>query len=146
MTLEELKKAVCEIKKGTFIHIEYESVKLIQGKELKKESYGEYRIGLNYANLGSQKNKVTGELPWGQWVKGFETYIIEHIPKGAEAPKYYFRIYTTNTIKSKVKYFLNGIERSKQWLTDNGFIKDKASKPLDCFVVPIENVKILGNK
>lgn len=137
MKLNELIKKLETIKKGTFIHIEYKSEKELAKKygspKLEKFTNGCYRLGMAYSNLGANKNIVTGDLPWGQFV--LNNYIIEH--KG----KYYLRIYTTHH-KSHSQYFLNGVETDKATLEQE--YNYKSSKPTLCFTVPIENILKLG--
>ena len=48
------------------------------------------RLGVAFANMGINKDRETGGLPWGRWVEGLENLVIEH--KG----KYYLRISSTN--------------------------------------------------
>lgn len=137
MLLNELIEKLETIKKGTFIHIEYKSEKELAKKygspKLEKFTNGCYRLGIAYSNLGPNKNVVTGDLPWGQFV--LNNYIIEH--KG----RYYLRIYTTHH-KSHSQYFLNGVETDKATLEQE--YNYKSSSPTLCFVVPIENILKLG--
>ncbi len=137
MKLQELIEKLETIKKGAFIHIEYKSEKELAKKygspKLEKFTNGCYRLGMAYSNLGANKNVVTGDLPWGQFV--LKNYIIEH--KG----RYYLRIYTTQH-KSHSKYFLNGVETDKSTLEQE--YNYKSSSPTLCFNVPIENILKLG--
>ena len=137
MLLNELIEKLETIKKGAFIHIEYKSEKELAKKygspKLEKFTNGCYRLGMAYSNLGANKNVVTGDLPWGQFV--LNNYIIEH--KG----RYYLRIYTTQH-KSHTKYFLNGVETDKATLEQE--YNYKSSGPTLCFNVPIENILKLG--
>lgn len=137
MLLNELIEKLETIKKGAFIHIEYKSEKELAKKygspKLEKFTNGCYRLGMAYSNLGANKNVVTGDLPWGQFV--LNNYIIEH--KG----RYYLRIYTTQH-KSHTKYFLNGVETDKATLEQE--YNYKSSSPTLCFNVPIENILKLG--
>lgn len=137
MKLNELITQLETIKKGTFIHIEYKSEKELAKKygspKLEKFTNGCYRLGMAYSNLGANKNIVTGDLPWGQFV--LNNYIIEH--KG----RYYLRIYTTHH-KSHSQYFLNGVETDKATLEQE--YNYKSSKPTLCFNVPVENILKLG--
>lgn len=144
MKLSDVKNKIAEIKKGTFLHIEYMKEEQKGEHLLVKESSGVYRIGINYANLKTQKNKVTGPLAWGEWVKCYENYLLSHTKKGETEENFYLRIYTTDSVKTVSRYFLDGVERTKQWLIDNGFIKVKKSERLDCFCVNVKNITKIG--
>lgn len=77
------------------------------------------RSGIQYANLTNVKNAIqsgergeVGKLPFGQWAKGYENYIIIHTPKGATAPVEYVRLYPAtfeNLSHPHVEWTMDGI-------------------------------------
>ena len=66
------------------------------------------RKGLKPNNVKGQK-EVNGKLPWGQWKKGYEGFIIEHNNRN------YARIFFSPN-KPKAIYYINGIEIDKEKL------------------------------
>lgn len=139
MTKQELINALKNYKKGTYIHIEYKSKKVLGKKYgeplLEKKSSGCYRLGLKFANLKENKNRVINERPWGVQVEYMENYLIEH------NGKYYLQVYTTPH-KTHTRYFLNGEETNKQELELN--FKYKTSPKSSVFNIALENVLKLG--
>lgn len=141
-----LKQKIKGIKKGTFITIEYRSETAKNGHVIEKITKGVYRIGICYSHLKTQANKITQGLPFGEWEKGFENYIIRHTPKPkkGEIPhqEIYLRVYTVDRNKPKIKYICDGKETSKEWLLENNLITIKPHT--DLFIVPIKNVIKIG--
>ena len=89
---------------------------------VEKQTLAVIRLGVNYENMSVNAERETGPLPWGQWVKGYEHFLIEH--KGM----YYLAITTAGgalkqgtekpaRIKCMVKWFLNGIPTDKETVT-----------------------------
>lgn len=149
MTKEELIQKIKTIRKGTFINIEYKSFPkpLAAHKDavIEKITKGVYRLGITYANMKINENKVTGPLPFGEWQPNYENYIITHTNKNGDY-KEWLRIYTSNHHHSHTTWMLNGQEVNKQWLLDNGYIgKSSAeSKHNDLFIIEIKNLIKLG--
>lgn len=147
MKLEEVKAKIAEIKKGTFFSMQYKSDK---GNGVVKQTKGTYRIGIEYANMKINANKVTGELPWGQWVDDYYTYLIHHTPKpknGEIQPeRFYLRVYEGSIVKSFTEWFYNGEKTTYQWLADNGLVNTKKVEHKGLFVVPIENIIAIGSE
>lgn len=99
------------------------------GNIVTKEVVSTVRKGVNYANIKRVQEKliqkgqfqidpISGEievlpdgLKWGQYVNGLEGLIIQH------NNNHYVRLYTTPN-RSKVKYFLNGYEITKEELQE----------------------------
>ena len=140
MRNQDLIKKALSTKKGAFTKIKYFSDK---GNGVIKETSCVVRLGINYGNIKHNKEKIVGDLPWGQWVKGLEGYVIEHTNKKGEY-KQYLRLYTTAIKSMVVKWTLNGVETTKQALIDNGLLKDKPRKIEDCFNVPMDHILSIG--
>lgn len=145
MTELEIINIVKSIKKGTFVRMVWQSKPTIlkaktihKGIEVRKETIGVVRFGIEYSNMQANQNKVVGAMTWGSWEDGNENYIITHTNG-----KKYLRVYTT-TIKPIVKYFLNGVETTKQFLIDNGIISSSDSNHTECFSIALENVLSIG--
>lgn len=139
MTLEQIKEFFKNYKKGTFIHIEFKTKKVLAKKYgeplFEKETSGCYRLGLKYANLKANKNKVIGERPWGVNVEYLENYLLEH------NGKYYLKVFTTHH-KSKSRYFINGEEIAKQELEEQ--YNYKSSKIESYMTISLDNILKLG--
>lgn len=146
MLLQELINKLQNVKKGAFVKISYKSqpklLKAHKEEQVEKVTNGVYRLGISYANMKINKNKITGSLPFGEWVGGLENYIITHTNKNGET-KTYLRVYTTKH-HAKVKWVLNGQETTKQHLLDNGYFNENKSTHTELFIVPIENVISIG--
>lgn len=115
-----------------------------------KRTVAHVRTGINYVNLAEVRAEIiSGErdgvepLPWGQWVKGFEKYIIEH--KGTD----YVRLYpaTFANLVPQVEWTLNGKPASfaevEPFLLASEKPKADEDKPL-CFTVKAESVIAIG--
>lgn len=139
MTLQETMKKLTTKRKGTYTHIEFETNKILPQKHnslvLTKKCSGCYRLGISYANLKENKNKQTGPMLYGSFIEDFNNYIIEY------NGKYYLRVYTTHH-KTKVQYFLDGVEYTKEKLLEMGILKE--SKPTQCFNISLENIINIG--
>lgn len=66
------------------------------------------RKGLKPNNVKGQR-EVDGKLPWGQWKKGYEGFIIEHNNRN------YARVFFSPN-EPKIVYYINGIEIDKEEL------------------------------
>lgn len=141
MLKDELLQLLQNIKKGSFIHLEYKSfpkpAKGHKGETIEKVTNGTYRLGITYANLKVNENKVTGPLPWGEW--DTLNYIIK------KGDKEYLRVYTT-THKSHTKWFVNGEEVDYDYIITNNYLTPSQQNHThtDCFVIPIENLIQVG--
>ena len=146
MENKELQNKLSTYTKGTFIKMEYKSnptpLAAHKGDLIEKVSKGVYRLGITYANMKVNANRITGPLKSGQWRNGLENYIIDSVDKkGIQKSK--LRVYTTKH-KTITKWFLNGVETTKQWLIDNGYISSAQSGPRLCFDVLIDNIISIG--
>lgn len=102
------------------------------------------RKGIDYKAQKSVQAKVDAgkilvhDLPWGTWMKGQEGLIIDH--KGSQ----YVRLYSSPN-KSTVKYFLNGVEVTRDELKDSGHVLssyfNKPEEKPDAMTVKAENIQ-----
>ena len=142
MKKEQIISTIENIKKGAFYKLEI----LTPQKTLaahKTDIINKYtkmvaRFGIEYGKMKTHKDKIVGSLPWGEWVNGYEGYLIEH--KGNT----YLRFYTS-AVKSMVnQYILNGVVVDKQWLQDSKYISSTNRTPSDTFVVNVNNIISIG--
>ena len=119
--------------------------------EIKKISFGQFQINYSYENaVNNRGEKESGEkvdfisspLRWGQWVEGQVNKLIEH--KG----ELYLRFYGVSNGKVESKYYIGGIEASKEQVefikqcTERGSVKTQESVGLVENQVIARSVKI----
>lgn len=140
MKKETILEFIKATKKGTFQKMISETQIT---EDLVKRVESVIRVGIDNKNRADNKNKVTGDLPWGEFT--LEYYIIEHTNKNGEH-NVYLRYYTTKH-RPKVKYFYQGQEVTKQYLIDNKIISESKLKSNDSSVrnINIKNIIRLGN-
>jgi hypothetical protein len=109
---------------------------------VEKYCRGVIKLGIKYANLKENKEKITGPLLWGKFSENFENYIIEHTKDGKT--RYYLRVYVSKKHKTLVQWFIDGVETTKEYLVNEGIIADYERKDLSCFDIAIENIISLG--
>ena len=146
MNLDEIKTAIHSHNKGAFTTIEtcktLKTKKAYADKSIMKVSRMTGRFGVDYNNISKvQQKRESGELPkepgslpWGNWVKNEEGYLIEH--KG----QIYVRV-ATSPNKTKSTYFINGVP------ADEGTVKSmclasefpKGDKP-DVLAIKASNI------
>jgi hypothetical protein len=116
MELQEYKDL--KLRRGT-IHSVHWKRPLKNGDVLKdfrgrveKETIGNFRIGIDYSNMAINKDKKTGSLPYGF----FE--FLNEIIYSPSSDTYQVRLTQTmnENLKPKTKYFLDGVEISKEEL------------------------------
>lgn len=86
ITFNEILEKIKSVKRGTYISLT--KVKDL-GNGVTKESDMRVRIGVDYSSMSINSDRGTGSLPWGHWVEGLESIVIEH--KG----NYYLRVTST---------------------------------------------------
>lgn len=142
MTLQETFKLIETIKKGAFTKISQRTTKkpLAKYKDSTIEKYTDLvvRMGISFQNMKQNQNRITGPLPWGQWMAGYENYLIEH------NGKVYLRLYTDDIHSVKSVWYLNGKETTKQYLEENKIIGKKSSKDSHCYNILIDNIISIG--
>ena len=126
LTLEGYK--ALNIKKGTIHSIHYKRVvsqvrKAFKGR-VEKETIGNFRIGCSYENLAVNKEKITGPLPYGYFEYSNE------IIYSPTTDTYQLRLTITNNknVKPMVKWYLDGVETTKEHLIEIGAMADSKSK------------------
>lgn len=140
-------------KNGRYLKMEYvthiQPLKAYKGSTIEKVVEGVFRLGLFYGAVIGQPNEVEGTNGvFGEWYKGQENKIYEKIKDGEKV--HYVRLFTTKNSKhkSKVKYLLNGIEVSKEYLLENGYVSEaklkSSSSELVTFVKKIEDIIKIG--
>lgn len=148
-TLNYFMDLVDQIKAGTYTKIKHQREIDISKKHpnetLLKISSGVYRIGINYANLIENKNKVIGEATWGENVKGYERYFKKHQKKDALETSYYLKVFTTKHHRTFTYYILNNEIVSKKYLIENGYIKEEKPKELLMFTIELKNIIQIGS-
>jgi len=105
-----------------------------------KETTMTVMSGITYDNRKEVKEaranghlpKNNAGLPFGNWKKGLEGYIVEHTNKKNEYNEY-VRLYPTynkeHKINAKTIYKVNGVETSKEDLRKLGLFKDSFFNP-----------------
>ena len=128
--------------KGAFTKIEHKTIKkpLAAHKDAFIEKYTKtvIRMGISYQNMKQNQNRITGPLPWGQWVAGYENYLIEH--KGS----LYLRLYMDDVHSATTIWYLNGKETTKEYLEQNGYIGKQSKNESKCYNINIENIISIG--
>lgn len=142
MTKNEIISTIENIKKGAFYKFEIatpqKTLSAHKSDIVKKYTKMVARFGIEYGKMKTHKDKIVGSLPWGEWVNGYEGYLIEY------KENTYLRFYTS-AVKSMVnQYTLNGVVVDKQWLQDNKYISSASRTPSDTFVVNINNIISIG--
>ena len=160
----ELNKIISRLNKqhkGTFIRIGWksniESAKARNaGIEVIKETDATVRWGIRYDNLKRVKTikaekAAAGEQPKEvkPWYKHLEQnpYIIQHL---SDASKTYLQLYTVNNKKTmSSKYYINGIEATKQQVIDSGYVNASEWTPKqECLImnIPTANIRYVGKE
>lgn len=147
MELQKLLDLLKNIKKGTFIHLEYKSepkpLASHKGDHIEKITSGTYRLGITYANLKANEGKITGPMNGGTWDLDLENYIITN--KNGEKK---LRVYTAVNKKSNSKWYLNGKETTKEFLIENGYLSvaSQNHSHIECFDIFVKNILMVGSE
>lgn len=136
MEMKEILEVLRSKRRGTYVSLT--KVK-DYGNGLVKETDMTIRLGVNFANLESNKGRVIGQLPWGQWVSGLENYVIEHTDKKGNH-NMYLRVTSTNAHISKSRYLLNGQEVDKAVAEEMIGTKKLSSKESEVYNVNFKNI------
>jgi len=108
---------------------------------VEKESVFQAQVGVDYDNKARViEKRESGELPtenaglpWGQWVQF--PYVIEH--KG----NFYFRFSVVrNNFIPSVKYFIDGVETTKEQITPLCLASEFAEKTGECFNFKLKDI------
>lgn len=130
---------------GRYVKITYEH---IYDNGVSKVVKGSYRLGINYSNIQRVKDKRANDLAMGIQPKTKTTsdivinnYVV--LNKNGELKLKLFTNPNKN-MRAKVDYFYNGQPTTKQWLLDNGLLKDKASEQPIMFTIMAKNLLAIG--
>lgn len=150
MNLDEIKTAIHSHNKGSFTTIEtcktLKTKKAYADKSIVKVSRMTGRFGCSFENLKSTKigrengsiPKNNSGLPYGNWVKGWEGYLIEH--KGI----FYVRV-ASSPNKSKTIYLVNGVPTGEDIVRNMCLASEfhKGEKPA-VFNIKADNIVNIG--
>lgn len=148
--------------KGTFVRIGWrsniESAKARNaGITVVKEVDATVRWGINYDNLRRVKalraeeaalnvKVVKTYTPWYKHLS--ETpHIIQHLKDPAKTYLQLFTINKKNVIKSR--YYINGVEHTKQQVIDSGYVNaSEWAQKDECLImnIPITNIRYIGKQ
>ena len=145
MQIEQFKDFIARNKKGSYVSITYKSdphqLKRGGNHIVEKLTTTTCRFGVSYANMKVNADRDTGSLPFGNWVQGYENYLIEY------NGNIYVRVNTTQNGSNKpvTLYYCDGKETTKQELIDNGIISNtKPKEHMLVYNVKLENVVSIG--
>lgn len=145
--------------KGTFVRIGWksniESAKARNaGIQVVKETDALVRWGIQYDHLKRVQALKAEKAASGEptkvvkpWYKHLEQnpYIIQHL---SDETKTYLQLYTVNNKKSmKIKYYINGVEMTKQQVVDSGYVNASEWNPKqECLImnIPTANIRYIG--
>ena len=141
MTLQEIIQKIEGIKKGVFTTITQITTKKptkdFKDAIIEKHTQTVIRMGISYQNMKQNQNRITGKLPWGQWMAGYENYLIEH------KEKVYLRLYRDSIHQEKTVWYLNGKETTEKYLIENNIMKPSTNNNA-CYAIQIENIVSIG--
>lgn len=154
MNKNDIIKFLNGYKKGTYCKITYQSTDLANaaakkaGMVVSKTTQATCRIGINYANIASVKAKAEIAAPkvefkpWWHHSKENDCIAVHNV-----SGKEYLQIFASPN-KSKVKYALNGIDTTKDWLLSAGYVNaskvnPSGDKPV-VMLIPLDNIISLG--
>ena len=161
MYTSEIINALNTKQNGQFFKIQYATDAKVSAKhknhKVVKVTTATARKGITYKNLKTVKARLqakvdNGEmtydemvnykptLSWGAWKSGYEGLILEH--KGKD----YLRLYTSPN-KSKVRWFVDGVEMTKDEVKATGYVLDSywngTAKDRDCYDIKVENIQAI---
>ena len=155
----ELNKIISRLNKqhkGTFIRIGWksniESAKARNaGISVVKETDATVRWGVTYDRLkrvremkATAQSSTTNYKPWYKHVEG-SPHIVEHL---SDPSKTYLQLFTINKKNSmKARYYINGVEKTKQEVIDSGYVNNSEWAPKgECLImnIPTANIRYIG--
>lgn len=159
MELSNIISKLSKQHKGTFVRIGWksniESAKARNaGISVVKETDATVRWGVRYDNLKRVKEIKAEKAAIGEqpkevkpWYKHLEQspYIVQHL---SDESKTYLQLYTVHNKKlMKTKYYINGIEMTKQQVIDSGYVNASEWSPKqECLImnIPTANIRYIG--
>lgn len=131
MEIVEILKQIKALKKGKY-------VRLIKSKDLgngvEKFTTMTIRVGVDTRKMKAYEGKEVGQLPWGQWLEGYEGLVIAH--KG----NHYLRVASACTNTTKSIYYHNEKEITKEQALELVGSKKLASAPSDVYTIRFDNI------
>lgn len=157
MTFEEIKVKLNTYQRGRLIRCGWKSsiesaAARKQGIVVTKESEATVRLDINYSNIKSVKlaRAEKGDTAPTRkiWFRHLEDVpaIIEHLN---DTEKKYLCMYPiTRGGNPRVKYFINGVEATKEEVQASGYVNasewNKSETAM--FTIPLENVRFVGKE
>ena len=137
-----MQNKIKKIKKGTFVKIVYRGdIKGVNGEKI-TQIVG--RMGIIYNNTQAYKNKPQNEEKTPR--KYVDEIVVPNLLFKSKDGRLKVRIYTSNNInhRAKSKYYVDGMEVSKQELLEQGVIKPSKPRECICFEVFLDNIISIG--
>lgn len=129
---------ILEKRKGTYMKIcskkNLEPLKKYQDEFTNTYKLSTYlcRYGVRTQNMSSYKDKEVKELPWGQYVPGYEGILIEH------KNQYYIRVVTSGTkARPTTEYVGLDLSKDKEKFRAGTFEKKEST---DVFCINLKNI------
>lgn len=159
MELNNIINKLSKQHKGTFVRVGWksniESAKARNaGVSVIKETDATVRWGVRYDNLKrvreiKAEKAAAGEQPREvkPWYRHLEQnpYIVQHL---SDENKTYLQLYTVRNKKlMKTKYYINGVEMTKQQVIDSGYVNASEWSPKqECLImnIPTANIRYIG--
>lgn len=158
MEIKHINELLTKQHKGTFVRIGWtsniESAKARNaGISVVKETDATVRWGVIYDHLKRVKEiKATTQpstanyKPWYKHIEGCP-HIIEHL---SDPSKTYLQLFTINKKNSmKARYYINGVEKTKQEVIDSGYVNNSEWAPKgECLImnIPTSNIRFIGKE
>lgn len=111
-----------------------------------KETEGIYRLGINYENLASVKEKREADGSENEGMSpALEWLVWPRLIKNTKSDKIYARIYTVKGQIAQTSYTLNGQPVEKESLRELCLASEFAAhKDTPCFLLDVENILSIG--
>lgn len=161
MKVDEIKNILNAKHKGTFVRVGWQ--KDVQSKSAEKAGIKVTKVtittarwGVKYDNL--QKVKLAKEeaklfgsetkREYTPWYKhsADASYILEKL---SDVSQTYLQLFTVKKNNTKVKYYINGVEKTKQEVIDSGYVNNSEfNKSQEClvFTIPTQNINFIGKE
>lgn len=144
---KQIKDVINQVKKGTFFRLEIkaplQTKVAYKNDKVEKTQVLVARIGIEYQNMAQNQNRITQPLPFGEYEKGYENYIISYEKNGKTTK--YLRYYIVNKVETI--YTMNGKVVDYNELIENNIIYNKkpSNKENDnTRIVKFENIVAMG--
>lgn len=161
MEVKRINEILNNKQKGTFIRIGWRSniesaAARKSGVRVVKQTDTTVRWGIKYDNLKRVKalkaealalKATTKEYtPWCKHVEGF-SHLVESI---REPGKTYIQLFPIGKKGvTKTRYYINGVEKTKQEVIDSGYVNNSEWIPKgDCLImnIPTANIRFIGKE